>query len=247
MEATFQEKLAKRTAMFEEGRELIENNQKLITEDGGRREFEFCGEKFVNFLDVFYLDGHQTQALNLPEETEEGARFLEIGCGTGCISVIHYLRNKSKLSYVLATDINQQAIENARANFERHAIPGEVRYSDVYESIREGEKFDMIFWNAPYSFVPIEKADHLTMLDRSMADPGYEAIGRFVTEAHEHLRPGGKVIMGFSAGYGMLEVLDEKAKKANLKLKRIWHELGKIGDIVEESELWQILPIGAVE
>ncbi|XP_074655075.1 release factor glutamine methyltransferase-like [Tubulanus polymorphus] len=216
-----------RLEIYEHCKEGLAKRQQAVAESGGQVEFTFCDHKLVNFEGVFFIDaGMEGFVKNLPEANQNGARFLEIGCGTGCVSVIHYLRNKTNLSYVLATDINRRALDNTSYNFKRHSVPGEVRYSDVFDSISEDEKFDLIFWNFPFVYLPTDAEDvsKLTVLDLSMVDAGYEAVERFMTGAHRHLRPGGKAILGFSRTIGCPEILEDKAKKENRRLETIWSE-----------------------
>jgi release factor glutamine methyltransferase len=79
-------------------------------------------------------------------ETQElkNKSLLELGCGTGFISVFA----AKKGANVLATDINPKALENAKLNAELNSVELEVAYSDLFENVNQ--KFDYIIINPPY-------------------------------------------------------------------------------------------------
>jgi len=80
-------------------------------------------------------------------ETRElkGASFLELGCGTGVISVLA----AQKGADVLATDLNPEAIKNAQRNSANNDVRIKTLLSDLFHSIPE-QKFDYIVINPPY-------------------------------------------------------------------------------------------------
>ncbi|XP_074652920.1 release factor glutamine methyltransferase-like [Tubulanus polymorphus] len=229
--------------LLETVRKLVGEYQNTIIESGGQAELTFCGKKFVTFTDVCFTEGYDDVALNLPDETRKDARVLEIGCGNGCVSTIHYLQNKSKISFILAVDINPQALENTKANFERYGVPGEVRYSDVFQAISEDEKFDFVFWNAPFFSPTHTETGDLKIVERGFIDPGYEGIGRFIAGARKYLRPGGNAYFCFSSACGQIDILEEKAKEAEMRLELFWHKTVVVETFVEDWGLWRILPI----
>ncbi|XP_074653673.1 release factor glutamine methyltransferase-like [Tubulanus polymorphus] len=229
--------------IFEDVKDGLSKRQQILTETGGQAEVTFCENNFTNFEGVLFLDGCEGFVKNLPAANRNDAKFLEIGCGTGCMSVIYYLRNKANLSYVLATDINHRALDNTSYNFNRYNVPGEVRYSDVFDSVAEDEKFDLIFWNFPFVYLPTdaEVVSTFTVLDLSMVDAGYEAAGRFMAGAHRHLRPGGKAILAFSRTLGRPDILENVAKKENRRLEFIWSENTVQSGSTEIFDLVQVI------
>ncbi|MDC1162236.1 methyltransferase [Tenacibaculum sp.] len=84
--------------------------------------------------------------LNYIKELDlEGKTFLELGCGSGIISLFA----SSKGAKVTATDINKialNALENAKV---KNHIELDVLYSDLFENISK-KQFDFIFINPPY-------------------------------------------------------------------------------------------------
>lgn len=75
----------------------------------------------------------------------EGKTFLELGCGSGLISVVA-ARAKA---HVTASDLSTIAIANTRANARQHDVSIEVIASDLFDAF-EKKTFDWIVINPPY-------------------------------------------------------------------------------------------------
>merc|ERR1711962_641183 len=78
--------------------------------------------------------------------------FLEVGCGAGYTSVLVALT--SEKCSVWATDINQAAVENTKFNCKQHGVENKVKavVADVFNNDEIiGRKFDMIYWNLPWT------------------------------------------------------------------------------------------------
>lgn len=71
--------------------------------------------------------------------------FLELGCGTGFISVMA----AKKGADVTASDINEAAVENAKQNAESNGVALNAIQSDLFENI-DSQTFDYIIINPPY-------------------------------------------------------------------------------------------------
>jgi release factor glutamine methyltransferase len=139
-----------------------------------------------------------------------GLEFLEIGCGTGVISVF---AGKYGAKRVIAVDVNPEAVKNARLNFERFSIvDGEAFVSDGFSNVKG--KFDVVTWNAPYhGNTPND------MLERGCADDNYQDIRRFFGEVSAYLKPGGVVVFGFSES-GDLPLIESLIIENGFRIKR---------------------------
>jgi release factor glutamine methyltransferase len=86
----------------------------------------------------------------------QGQRFLELGAGTGLIS-IQAAKNGAT---VTATDISPVAIECLRRNSDQNKVKLEIILSDLFASI-PNQLFDIIAINPPYyKKQPLTMADH---------------------------------------------------------------------------------------
>jgi release factor glutamine methyltransferase len=81
----------------------------------------------------------------LEEKKLEGKTFLELGCGTGFVSVMAAQRGAK----VTATDINSAAIENVKDNAQRNSVEIHTILSDLFIAV-PAQLFDYIIINPPY-------------------------------------------------------------------------------------------------
>jgi len=137
--------------------------------------------------------------------------LLEIGTGTGIIALFSAL-NGAK---VVATDINPIAIKNAKLNFKKHKAKGSIRMGNIYDPIKDSEKFDYIFWNHPFNNwdKPVRN-----ILQRAGFDYKYGGLEEYITKARKHLLPGGRLLVG-TGNFADFETIKKIAKKNNYKMK----------------------------
>lgn len=188
-------------------------------------ETEVLGTPIVVLADVFspkYCLGAEPFTRML--DFKPGIDFLEIGPGTGAIAVQAALAGARR---VLAIDINPAAVANTQANIDKHGLGDrmEVREGDIFEPLRPGETFDLIFWNVPFGYVDPGTYDP-TPLQRSTLDPGYEATRRYIHQGGRHLKPGGRLVLGFSTVIGRLELVEQIAAEIGLKARITAREEG---------------------
>lgn len=81
-------------------------------------------------------------------------RFLEVGVGSGCISL--GLKKAFPRAKVTGLDINKAALSLAQENMEANGLEITLIASDMLENVPDGAKFDLIVANLPY--VPHELA-----------------------------------------------------------------------------------------
>lgn len=124
-------------------------------------------------------------------DVRKGERVLEIGCGSGVVS-IHCASNGCDVTSV---DINPYAVELTGSNFYRNGLKGDVSVSDVYSNV-EG-RFDTIIFNLPY--LPTE--DDIGIISKAW-DGGSDGMGplpELLNGAPEHLLPNGRVVIVVSS------------------------------------------------
>ncbi|MBI1833487.1 MAG: tRNA (adenine(22)-N(1))-methyltransferase TrmK [Candidatus Andersenbacteria bacterium] len=187
------------------------------------------GKKFIVYRNVFspkYFNDTEFFARELP--IMPGENVLEIGCGTGVIAIFAKHKGANK---VVAADINLAAVKNTKENVRLHKMEDEinVRAGDVYEAIGENEKFDVIFWNIPFGFTENKK---ISNLEKSINDPGYKAVERFIKEGKNYLKNGGRLLIGFSTTLGKFELIQKFVAEANMSLR-----------LLEETEPTELHPV----
>ena len=142
------------------------------------RRFLYRGEllSFVVDAGVFSSRGIDPGTALLIENLRlrEDDRVLDLGCGWGAVGVT--AAKSSPHGYVVLTEVNHRAAGLARQNLARNRIPnGEVRVGPFYVPVA-GDRFDVIATNPPYRI-------------------GRKRILRILSEAPEHLMPGGRLLV----------------------------------------------------
>ena len=86
----------------------------------------------------------------------EGKKVLELGCGSGWLS----LEASRKGASVTAVDINPTAVQMLKKNALKNGVKLEVMASNLFSSI-QGRKFDLVLINPPfYKKDPVTPEDH---------------------------------------------------------------------------------------
>ena len=109
----------------------------------------------INTHDNVYIPAEDSYLLADNLEIEQGQSVLEIGTGSGIVAMY-----ASKLTdKITVTDINFDACELARKNFEDNGIENiEILFGNLFEPV-ENRKFDVILFNTPY--LPTEDGEVL--------------------------------------------------------------------------------------
>jgi release factor glutamine methyltransferase len=175
-------------------------------------DIRVAGKDFIVFPNVFpasYFNDTEFFAESLP--IAEGDHFLEIGPGTGILSVIAACKGAT----VKAVDINADAVRNTEANAKRHGVESKINVvqGDVYGPLDASEKFNKIFWNVPFGYVKLD----LSVLEQSVFDTEYRSIHKFICGAGEHLTEDGVLLIGFSTVMGRYDILLKFLAEADCK------------------------------
>lgn len=144
----------------------------------------------IRVPDTVYDVGEDSILLIESLDVEDGEDVLEIGCGSGVVS-LHCAKNGCR---VTAVDVNPNAVEAARTNAEANALPLDVRLSDVYGNV-DGT-FDLIVFNLPY--LPVEETG-LMEASWSGGPDGLGPLPRLLDGAGTHLREGGRIAVVVSS------------------------------------------------
>ncbi|MFQ6102847.1 MAG: peptide chain release factor N(5)-glutamine methyltransferase [Candidatus Glassbacteria bacterium] len=142
-------------------------------------------------------------------EHEEKLSLLEIGTGSGAISVaIAYELCRDKDLRIVATDVSNRALKVAEENIKNYGLGEliELRLGDMFEVIDEGEMFHIIISNPPYvrrkdlETLPEEVREREPMVALVSGETGFELIDILLGEGRKHLHRGG--ILALEMGMG---------------------------------------------
>lgn len=123
-------------------------------------------------------------------DVRPGERVLEVGCGSGVVS-LHCARNGCEVTSV---DVNPRAVALTVRNAEDNGIRLRVLESDVYENV-DG-RFDTVVFNLPY--LPVDEEGLLAKAWSGGPD-GLGPLPRLLEGAPDHLLPGGRVVVVVSS------------------------------------------------
>ena len=134
---------------------------------------------------------------------KEGLKnVLDIGTGSGCIACAIA---KATDAVVLGVDISSDALRVALDNVTKLGINNRAvfRKSDLFEKIREEEKFDVIISNPPYIPIGTEvppEVGHEPKIALFAEENGLRFYREITQHAPEYLTPGGFLL--FEIGLG---------------------------------------------
>lgn len=150
-------------------------------------EVECCDMEIIVNPGVYQTSGDSDL---MAESVEIGANenFLEIGCGTGVISIVLAKRAVNGIS----VDINDKAVENSKLNAKTQGVTNvEFFESNVFENVKG--QFDVIICNPPYTKHVIRDN-----IDRMFWDPEDEMKQRFFWEVGKYLKSNGRIYFGWA-------------------------------------------------
>lgn len=159
--------------------------------------------------------------LSLAAEKKDKTEILNIGTGSGCIEVALALNNKN--IFITGVDKYKNALQVARRNIDYHNLQDRIALleSDLFSSLDENCRFDIICSNPPY--ISEDEIKGLS-IDITHFEPhsalyggkdGLHFYRRIIKESANHLHQGGKLIV---------EIGCTQAES----VKQIFHESGFI-------------------
>ena len=181
-------------------------------------ERDFMGLVFEVNRDVL-IPEQDTENLieEIMKETCDGDRILDLCTGSGCIllSLLHY----SNGSTGVGTDLSRDALDVAQKNAERLSLQDrcEWREGDLFEAVREGEKFDLIVSNPPYIRSAVigglapEVQAHEPMMALDGGEDGLMFYKRIIPEACQYLVTGGMLYLeiGYDQAQEVTALMEE--------------------------------------
>jgi len=144
-------------------------------------------------------------------------RVLEIGCGTGIVS-IHLVQ---KGAQVTAVDLNPKAVEATRFNSRNNRAEIEILEGDMFAPVTD-RRFGTIVCNPPYLPPSDEKYGDSDLALAVEGGPG--GIGfvlRLLSESSQYLEEGGSIYLITSS---RMKVLDTKWKHQIIHQEKYFFE-----------------------
>jgi release factor glutamine methyltransferase len=146
---------------------------------------------------VFLVDEHvyepaeDTFLIAEKMRAEEDDVVLDMGTGCGILAVLAAEKAKS----VLAVDVNPYALQCAAKNAENNGVKERIdfRRGDLFQPIKQNERFSLILFNAPY--LPSEPDEEKSWIGKAWAGGrnGRKIIDQFVMDAPNFLAEGGRI------------------------------------------------------
>ena len=131
---------------------------------------------------------------------EQGS-VLEIGCGSGIIS-IHLAKRGNQVTSI---DINPKAVKATKFNAKQNQVNIEVLEGNMFDKIK-ARKFDFIVCNPPY-LPPTDNYDDPELALAVEGGPtGSEFTIEFLSKADKYLKENGKIYLIVSSKMEDLEV-----------------------------------------
>jgi release factor glutamine methyltransferase len=133
-----------------------------------------------------YSPAEDTYLLLSAIEVEKGEKVLEMGCGSGIISM--HLAKAGAV--VTAADLDEKAVRATENSAMLNGLIVRAFQSDLFSDV-EG-RFDLIVFNPPYLRGDVQGQEDLCWAG---GEDGVRLTSRFLDGAEKHLEPGGRVLL----------------------------------------------------
>lgn len=195
-------------------KQFVDATRELLSVSKEQTEVSACGLSITTDPEVFnpgVFFSSQWFADEVAKMVKGEKIFIEVGCGTGIVSIKVAKENPGLEVY--ATDINPKAAEMTLFNASKNGVENRIHtsFGDVLDPINEGVRADSIFWAMPFGY--IEPEEGLNGRDWQVFDPGYRAIKKFFVTAKNYLTENGRLLVGFSVDIGHFDLLEDIVKE----------------------------------
>lgn len=144
-----------------------------------------------------FQDGLQSIKRYLPKRAD----VLEIGCGSGCLTLLAAQELGDLEVKILASDLLPEAVATTRYNVSRCLNhPGLIQLlsaADLFEAVPAGQRFNLIIFNAPWV---VSRARNRAEL--AIRDEGQRILRRFFDDVPLYLKPNGRLLLGYADASG---------------------------------------------
>ncbi len=180
-----------------------------------RKKIFFNDHAFYVSRDV-YEPAEDTFLLAENLSIDENDVVLDLGTACGILEIL--AAKKAKM--VVATDLNPHAVNCAKINAKLSRVEDkmDIRLGDLFQPIKQDERFSLILFNAPY--LPSSRDEEKTWIERAWAGgpTGRQLIDRFISEAPRYLSENGRILLVQSSLSNINETL-QKLTELGLKAR----------------------------
>ena len=171
---------------------------------------ECCDETFIVHRNVF-PPRSDTELLVSSMCIRKRSAVMDVGTGCGVLAIFAALRGAS---HVVAVDMNDDAVTNARINITAFGLDSvvEAKVSDVFLTI-DTRRYDTIIAN-----LPGRNQTATNMVEAAQWDTEFGAHKKLFSGAKKYLKPNGNIIM-VKANYPELNDLIDLASKNGFVLE----------------------------
>lgn len=172
-------------------------------------EWEFFKLRFKVTPDVLIprpeTEGLVELALNWLQAHPQKRSCLEIGTGSGCIT-ISLAKSISDLE-IIATDISTAALQVAKENAERHNVLSQIQFLERDLLTGISKPIDLLIANLPYipsgklKTLPVYQTEPSLALDGGK--DGLHYIKEVLKDSGRHLNPGGAIFLELDEDCGI--------------------------------------------
>jgi len=200
-------------------------------------EKEFYSEKF--FVDRSVLIPRPETELLLEillKESDRSSSILEIGPGSGIISILVAKINKAE---VTAVEINRDALDIFKKNIQLHSVSNLITplLADLFPPVKK--KFDIIVSNPPYlsesamKIIDTNVREHEPVTALLGGKKGYEIIERIITGSPVYFNYGGKLLI--EIGYDQKDYVTNILKSNGFRDIIFYDDLSGIARVVKAT------------
>ncbi len=158
-----------------------------------------------------------------------GIYVLDMGCGSGVLTIITAKVIGSKLNSIHATDILPEAIGTCKYNineFHKRGIIDKQKIkvldgSDLFSGIDQKMQYNLILFNAPWTIQRKTSKEN-----KAVADYEFAILSRFLKDAVHFLKTDGNILLCYSdhSGKNVIASVEELIKENGYKIQNRYYE-----------------------